>query len=132
MYLLDTNICIYSLKNTFPLLNTKLFSKDPVNLYISSVTVFELEYGAAKSKWGEQTRQKLALFLAPFNILPFDTEDAAIAGSLRAHLERLGTPIGCYDLQIAAQGLAKNLTVVTKNTNEFLRVPNLKTEDWTL
>ena len=69
MYLLDTNICIYFMKNTYPDLTQKLLSMDPADLMISSVTVFELEYGAAKSKWGERTRQKLAMFLAPFNIL---------------------------------------------------------------
>ena len=130
MYLLDTNICVYLMKNSYPALTAKLLSLNPADVAISSVTVFELEYGAAKSKWGEKTRQNLAMFLAPFSILPFDAKDAAAAGTIRAYLEQQGSPVGPYDVQIAAQGLAKNITVVTHNTREFGRVPNLKLEDW--
>lgn len=131
MYLLDTNICIYAIKNIYPNLTNRLFSHDPSELFISSITVFELEYGAAKSRWGERTRQKLAMFLAPFHILPFDSDDAVIAGRLRAYLMQQGSPIGPYDIQIAAQGVRKNLTVVTHNTGEFSRVPDIRLEDWT-
>ena len=130
-YLLDTNICIYLIKNTYPALTAHLLSHSPDDFLISSITVYELEYGAAKSRWGEQTRQKLALFLAPFRILPFDTDDAVIAGRIRGYLEQKGTPIGPYDIQIAAQGLSKKLTIVTHNTGEFQRVPQLRVEDWT-
>jgi len=70
-------------------------------------------------------------FLSPFTILPVDVDDAEVFGQLRALLDLKGTPIGPYDLIIAAQGLAKGLTVVTHNTKEFERVPNLKIEDWT-
>lgn len=132
MYLLDTNICIYAIKNIYPNLTNRLFSHDPSELFISSITVFELEYGAAKSRWGERTRQKLAMFLAPFHILPFDSDDAVIAGRLRAYLMQQGSPIGPYDIQIAAQGVRKNLTVVTHNTGEFSRVPDIRLEDWTI
>ncbi len=69
MYLLDTNTCIYIMKNSYPALTAKLFSLNPADVAVSSITVFELEYGAAKSRWGEKTRQKLAMFLAPFSIL---------------------------------------------------------------
>ena len=130
MYLLDTNICIYFMKNSFPQLTEKIFSYDSSQLAISSITVYELEYGAAKSKWGEQTWQNLRMVLAPFNILPFDSNDAFMAGRIRAQLESKGTPIGPYDIQIAAQGLARNLIIVTHNTNEFKRVAGLSVEDW--
>ena len=130
MYLLDTNVCIYFMKNTYPDLTKKIFHADPADLAISSVTVFELVYGAEKSKWGEKTKQKLAMFLAPFNILPFTTDDAIVAGKIRSHLLKSGNPIGPYDIQIAAQGISRNATVVTHNINEFSRVPNLKVEDW--
>lgn len=130
MYLLDTNICIYSMKNTYPQLAERLFSHKPSELCISSITVFELEYGAAKSRWGDRTRQKLAMFLAPFQILSFDSEDAAFAGRLRAYLSQKGSPIGPYDIQIAAQGVRRGLTVVTHNTDEFIRIPNIALEDW--
>lgn len=130
MYLLDTNICIYFMKNTYPALTEKLLSSDPTDLLISSVTVFELAYGAEKSNWGERNREKLALFLAPFNILPFAADDAIVAGRIRSSLEKQGSPIGPYDVQIAAQAFSRGLTLVTHNTSEFCRIPNLKLEDW--
>ena len=132
MYLLDTNICIYFMKNTYPALTQKLLSMDPADLMISSVTVFELEYGAAKSNWGERTRQKLAMFLAPFGILPFTADDAICAGDIRAQLEKQGLRIGPYDVLLAGQALSGKLTFVTHNTGEFNRVPNLRLEDWVI
>ena len=130
MYLLDTNICIYFLKNTYPPLTEKLLSHSPSELAISSVTVFELEYDAAKSKWGERTRQKLAMFLAPFNIISFDADDAVIAGRLRADLTKQGLPIDPYDIQIAGQAVSGNMIMVTHNIGEFSRVPGITLEDW--
>ena len=82
MYLLDTNICIYIMKNRFPRLTEHLLSMDPEQVAISSITLFELEYGAAKSNWGTKTRENLYAFLSPFSILPFDSRDAAYAGNL--------------------------------------------------
>ena len=130
MYLLDTNICIYFMKNTYPALTEKILSSDPTDLLISSVTVFELAYGAAKSNWGERNREKLAFFLAPFNILPFTADDAIVAGRIRSGLEKQGSPIGLYDVQIAAQAYSRKLILVTHNTGEFCRIPDLKLEDW--
>ena len=132
MYLLDTNICVYVLNNSYPNLTDKVFSYSRSEIAISSITVFELEYGAAKSNWGEKTRKKLQMFLSPFQIIDFDDKDALVAGEIRAYLEKSGLIIGPYDIQIAAQGLARDITVVTHNTREFLRVPNLKLEDWVL
>ena len=132
MVLLDTNVCISLMKGSSPRITERLFALHPSEVAISSITVFELEYGAAKSDRSEKMRRDLAIFLAPFTILPFDTDDAVIAGQLRGYLAKLGTPIGPYDIQIAAQGLARGLTVVTHNTGEFSRVPNLKLEDWTV
>ena len=131
MYLLDTNICIFALKDKFPALKEKLLTVHPDEIAISSVTVFELEYGAAKSKWGDKTREVLGRFLSSYEILPFKAEDAAICGRLRAALTAAGTPIGAYDIMIAAQGVARGLTVITNNTGEFSRVPSLRLEDWT-
>ena len=130
MYLLDTNICIYLIKNSYPFMTEKVFSYEPSDIAISSITVFELEYGASKSKWGEETKRKLAVFLSPFTILHFSTEDAIAAGQVRAELEKNGRPIGPYDTLIAAQGISRGLTVVTHNTNEFIRVQGIKLEDW--
>ena len=130
MYLLDTNICVYLMRGTYPSLTDKVFSHEPSVMTISSVTVFELEYGAAKSRWGEKTRNNMRMFLAPFTILPFDSADAIMAGRIRGYLEQAGTPIGPYDIQIAAQGISRNITVITHNVEEFRRVPNLTLEDW--
>ena len=132
MYLLDTNICIYLMKNTYPSLTERVLACNPADLAVSAITVFELEYGAAKSNWGEKSRHKLAMFLSPFNILPFTSDDAVAAGRLRGYLERLGSPIGPYDVQIAAQGLSRGMTVLRHNIGEFSRVPNLRLEDWVI
>lgn len=130
MYLLDTNICIYAMKNTYPSLTGKLFEIRPSEVFISSVTVGELEYGCAKSKWSDRSRGIMNLFLSAFTILPFDREDAFWFGRLRAALAAAGIPVGPYDIQIAAQGVSRGLTVITHNIGEFSRVPNLKEEDW--
>ena len=131
MYLLDTNICIYLLKNRYPVLSAKIMQVHPSELAVSAVTVYELEYGAAKSKWGERTRENLSLFLSGFEIVPFDASDAMTAAQIRAFLEEHGKSIGAYDIQIAAQGVSRGWTVVTHNTGEFCRVPGLTVEDWT-
>jgi len=130
MYLLDTNICIYFMKNQYPDLTLRLLSHHPSELFISSITVFELEYGAANSNWGEKNRQKMAMFLAPFTILPFDTDDACAAAEIRVFLKKQGSIIGPYDIQLAGQALSKGLILVTHNTGEFKRVPRLLMEDW--
>ena len=130
-YLLDTNICIYLMKGKYPALADKILSLRPENVCISAITVYELEYGAAKSKWGSRTRQKMRVFLSPFNILPFTDKDAVSAGNIRSCLEAWGKPIGAYDILIAAQAISGGMTVITHNVQEFSRVPNLKTEDWT-
>ncbi len=130
MYLLDTCIFSYFMKDSYPHLTEKILSFDISELLISSITMFELQYGAAKNNWGLANRQKLAMFLAPFTVIPFSTDDAVAAGALRAHLKKLGSPIGPYDLLIAAQGVSRNLTVVTHNTDEFIRVPGIQLEDW--
>ena len=132
MYLLDTNVLIDFMNNRNPILTAKFLSHHPSELIVSAVSVFELEFGAAKSSWGEKTRQKMAMFLAPFNIMPFDTDDAYEAAQVRAFLKKNGTVIGPYDVQLAGQALAKSLTFVTHNTKEFNRVPGLIVEDWAI
>ena len=90
----------------------------------------ELFYGAMKSQNPVQTLAKQEIFLNQFVSLPFDNKAAKIFGEIRTYLTRFGTPIGPYDLQIAAITLAHNVTLVTHNTGEFSRVPNLRIEDW--
>ena len=130
MYLLDTNICIYAIKGKYPGIAEKLLSINPENIKISAITLFELEYGISKSRWGRRSRLALQTFLAAFDIIDFTPEDARLCGELRASLEKSGMPIGAYDIMIAAQGITRNLKVVTHNTSEFERISGIKLEDW--
>ena len=132
MYLLDTNICIFLIKNTFPNLTNKILSSDSNELFLSSVSIAEMEYGASKSQNREKNRQALLDFCTDFNnIIDFTTEDTEAYGLIRAYLENEGKVIGPYDMQIAAQAMTRNLTVVTNNYDEFVRIPWIKVEDWT-
>lgn len=130
MYILDTNICRYFMRNQYPGLTEKLLSLSPSDLALSPITVFELVYGARRRNWGGNMMRKLAMFIAPFTILDFDMNDAIAAGKVRASLEKQGVIIGPYDILIASQGLARDYTVVTHNIGEFSRVSGLKVEDW--
>ena len=132
MYLLDTNICIYLIKNKFPILKQRLLEFNPDEVFVSSITVAEMEYGASKSQYREKNRQAMLNFFSSFgNILDFTTDDTEAYGIIRAYLEKIGKTIGPYDMQIAAQGLSRKLTVITNNYDEFSRIPGLKVEDWT-
>ena len=100
-------------------------------LAISSIVLFELRYGAAKSARPQRNTQRIADFLSgPIEVLPFEPADADEAGDIRAALERAGTPIGPYDVLVAAQARQRDALLVTANTSEFARVPRLKLEDW--
>jgi tRNA(fMet)-specific endonuclease VapC len=95
--------------------------------------LFELWYGAAKSARPDRNARRIADFLAgPIEILVFEPADAEEVGNIRAALERAGTPIGPYDLLVAAQARRRDALLVTANEREFARVPRLKFEDWTM
>ena len=129
-YLLDTNICIFLIKQK-PAATLDRFRTLAVgDIGISSITVAELQYGVAKSQHIEQNRQALAQFLAPLEIVDFDYAAAVAYGTIRSALERAGTPIGSLDTLIAAHALSLDLTMVTNNVREFARVPQLEVEDW--
>jgi tRNA(fMet)-specific endonuclease VapC len=130
MWLLDTNICIYLIKKQPERVVQRLRSLDISTVGVSSITVAELQYGVAKSNRPEQNALALAALLAPLDVLAFDDAAAAVYGTVRAGLERAGTPIGSMDLLIAAHALALGRTVVTNNTREFSRVAGLKVENW--
>lgn len=130
MYLLDTNICIFLIKKKNPLLLETIRKKQTKGLYISSLTIAELEFGIQKSQWKEKNKIALIGLLSIFTIIDFDNNDAAAYGIIRAALEKSGTIIGNIDMLLAAQAIARNLTFVTNNTKEFKRVPGLKIEDW--
>ena len=130
-YLIDTNICIYLIREKDPELTQRFEKHGLYESGVSAVTVAELQYGVAKSRQMERNRRALLRFLTPFEILPFDDKDAELFGILRARLEADGRPIGPYDLELAAQALARGLILVTNNKGEFRRVPGLHVENWT-
>lgn len=132
-YALDTNVCIALINGRVPSIRERFAQAHAAGdaLAVSSVVVYELRYGAAKSQQPEATTARLDAFLAgPVEILPFDEDDAADAGAVRAVLERSGTPIGAYDLLIAGQARRRGQTLVTANADEFRRVAGLAWEDW--
>ena len=130
-YLLDTNICIYTIKHKPPEVIQRFLSQDPSELCISSITYAELMHGVEKSMAAERNRIAITMFLSPISVLNFDTYAAEEYGKIRAYLERKGTPIGPMDILIAAHAKAEDLILVTNNTREFERVEDLEVEDWT-
>ena len=133
MICLDTNIAIYVINRRIPSVRLRLAEQLRLGTEIgfSAIALFELRYGHRTQRQAEPTDRLLAEFLAPgIAVLPFDAEDAAHAGDIRAHLESKGTPIGPYDCLIAAQARRRGATLVTANTREFARVPGLMLTDW--
>jgi len=128
--LLDTNICIYMIKNNPPEVRTHFERFSPGEVGISSITVAELRYGVEKSAAREKNASALEAFLLPLEILSFDLHDALAYGNIRADLERQGIPIGSMDMLIAAQSVARDLTLITNNMKEFQRIPSLRCENW--
>ena len=132
-YLLDSNACI-ALINGYPTA-VRLRFDDATNrgeqMCLSSISLFELWYGVFKSTRTDFNALRLNSFLKrAINLLTFEDDDAKTAGELRAGLQRIGKPIGAYDLLIAAQALNRGLTLVTANISEFARVKTLVWEDW--
>ena len=130
-YLLDTNICIYIIKRSPPVVYDRLKKLHVGDVGVSAITYCELQFGVARSSRPEENQLALAEFLGPLEVLDFPSEAAVVFGAIRAHVQRAGLPIGNYDLLIAAHALHLGLTVVTNNTKEFDRVPGLKVENWT-
>lgn len=129
-FLLDTNICIYIIKQK-PLEVLHKFNTYQVgDIGISSITVAELEFGVQKSQYPAKNQQALAQFLLPLEIVNFDHAAATIYGDIRAKLENQGTPIGSLDTLIAAHALSLQVILITNNIKKFSRVPNLKSENW--
>ena len=129
-YLLDTNTCIFALRNKRPAVADHIRRTADGEIAISTVTVAELRFGADKSDDPEVNHDKVSKFLMPFDILPFDSGAADRYGEIRADLERRGQPIGPLDTLLAAHALSKGLIFVTHNTSEFQRVTGLQLEDW--
>jgi tRNA(fMet)-specific endonuclease VapC len=130
MYLLDTNICIYTINSRPKHVVEKVKSFEPPMIKLSSISVGELEYGVSKSPNREKNRMALLNFLSGFDIMDFDDRDAEVFGIIRARLEQEGQIIGPYDLQIASQAIARNYVLVTNNVKEFERIRELRIENW--
>ena len=129
-YMLDTNICIYAIKQKPEKVFQKLRKMDPKDVRISSVTYAELVCGVEKSEAVDKNRLALSLLLASIEILDFDTRAADEYGKVRADLEKRGIPIGPLDMLIAGHARSLGYTVVTNNIREFSGVKNLKTANW--
>lgn len=130
IYLLDTNTCIgYISRRSLPIFR-RITSLPPQDIVLCDIVKLELYYGAYKSYRQSENLAVLRELFGEFSSLPFDGRATVICGQIRARLATLGTPIGPYDLQIAAIALANNLTLVTHNIHEFSRVEGLRLEDW--
>lgn len=129
-YLLDTNICIYLIKQKPQKVLDKFQTLSIFDVGISSITVAELEYGIAKSQQQEKNRTALLQFLIPLEIVEFNQASAMIYGRIRSDLEKKGLIIGAMDMLIAAHALSLGVTLVTNNLREFSRIPTLLLENW--
>lgn len=129
MYILDTNTLIYFFKGMGNV-PTRLLSVSPQEIAIPSVVLYELEYGIAKSNSPKKRQQQLKELCSLVSILSFGADEAQHSASVRAKLDKKGTPIGPYDLLIAGTALSHQGILVTNNTKEFERVPKLKIENW--
>lgn len=129
-FLLDTNICIYIIKQKPAKVLEKFQRLNPSDVGISSITLAELEYGIAKSQQSEKNRIALNQFLITLEIVKFDEKASNIYGGVRAELERKGLVIGAMDMLIAAHAISLDLILVTNNVKEFSRIPNLRLENW--
>jgi tRNA(fMet)-specific endonuclease VapC len=135
MISLDTNAIIAAINRRVPSVRLRLEAAiaSGESVGISTIVLFELRFGIVRSARPQQNSAILAAFLAlDVTPWPFEPEDAEEAGEIRAELERLGTPIGPYDVLIAAQARRRGGVLITANTSEFARVPGLNIENWAL
>ncbi len=128
-FLLDTDTCIYALKQN-PSVLKHLLAHSREDIAVSVITEAELRTGAAKSTAAAKTLRLVDNFLRPLGIVEFTSNDAASYAQVRAKLERAGTPIGPLDTLIAAQAVARKLVLVSNNEREFGRVAGLRIENW--
>ncbi len=132
MNFLDTNICIYAIKNKYPSIVEHFKRHSPKDIKIPSIVKAELLLGAEKSSFRSKTKSIIEQFLFPFEIIPFDDKATVFYAEIRAKLEKSGQLIGPNDLIIAAIVIAHNGCLITNNTNEFKRIKKLKIKNWTI
>ena len=131
-YMLDTNICIYLIKQK-PEKVLRHFKNHSIgDIGISSITLAELRFGVEKSQQIQNNRQALEEFILPLEIADFDEKAAVRYGAVRAALEKAGTPVSSMDMLIGAHALSLDLTLVTNNVREFKQIKNLKVVDWSV
>ena len=128
--MLDTNICIYIIKQQPATVLKRFLEYQIGDIGISSITLSELRYGVAKSTHQEKNANALNEFIIPLEVVSFDEEAAHVYGDIRATLEKAGTPIGAMDMLIAAHAVSLGIPLVTNNTREFVRIPALNVIDW--
>jgi tRNA(fMet)-specific endonuclease VapC len=130
-YLLDTNACVALINGNPPSVRAKFRKATDLGgqVFVSSIALFELWYGVAKSSRRDFNKKRLeAFFAGPIHTLSFEAQDAEIAGAIRADLESIGKPIGAY--LIAGQAIRNKLTLITANLSEFTRIKELAWADW--
>ena len=128
-YLLDTNVVSDLIRHPHGVITKRISLEGEDNVCTSIIVASELRFGAHKRSSKQLTRQ-LDLVLSTIQVMPFEAPADRLYGKLRVYLEERGTPIGPYDMLIAAQALALDCTIVTRNVREFSRVPELKVDDW--
>lgn len=130
-FMLDTNTCIYIIKQK-PAKVLKHFTTYSVgDIGISSITLAELRYGVAKSQQIQKNQEALDAFILPLEIADFDEKASRVYGIIRAALEKAGNPIGSMDMLIGSHTLSLGIPLVTNNIKEFKRIKGLKVIDWT-
>ena len=129
-YLLDTNICIYLIKKHPPEVLARFQQIQLKQLHIPTITLFELYFCLEKNNSQQRNLAALENFIAPLTIVEFTLDAAKKAAKIRSNLQKQGTPIDAYDIQIAAIAISLNMTLLTNNTREFERVKGLKLEIW--
>jgi len=129
-YMLDTNTCIYLIKQKPEKVLRHFKAHSVGDIGISSITLAELRYGVERSQQVQKNRQALEEFTLPLEIAYFDEAAAEVYGSVRAGLEKAGTPVGSMDMLIGAHALSLGITLVTNNLREFKKIKNLKVVDW--
>ena len=127
---LDTDICVFAIRGKYPEIRERITASPPERIKIPSIVKAELLTGASRSHQPTKAHSVVEYFLSPFEIVPFDDASSVIYSQIRHDLEKKGHPIGPNDLLVAATTLAHRGTLVTHNTKEFSRIPDLKLLDW--
>jgi tRNA(fMet)-specific endonuclease VapC len=132
MYMLDTNMCIYIIKKKTENVLRKLKQNRKKGLYISTITLAELEFGNANadSSYKEKNRLALLEFLTIMGIKQFDENAAKEYGIIKKDLKDKNFLIGPFDMLIGAHAKSLDMTLVTNNVREFERIQDLKSENW--